>query len=48
MLGQRMILSCELAECLTMVTGKLYWTYVPDLPLLAYIPDGTSCLASRL
>lgn len=36
----------SLLSALTMVAGKLFWTYVPDLPLLAYILDWTSCLVS--
>jgi hypothetical protein len=46
LLVQRMMLTRELAECPDNVTGKLYWTYVLDPPLLAYIPDWTSYLAS--
>jgi hypothetical protein len=47
MLGQMMQI-CELSEC----PDNGHWkavldTYVPDPPLLAYIPYWTSCLASR-
>jgi hypothetical protein len=31
---------------LTTVTGKLFWTYVPELLLLACISDWTGSLAS--
>ena len=32
-----------LLSALTMMTGKLYWTYDPDPPLFSYITDKLSC-----
>lgn len=34
----------EISECPDNSDWEAVWTYVPDPPLLAYIPD---CLASR-
>ena len=43
MLVQKMMLTVILLSELTMVTGKLYWTYDPDPPLFSYITDKLSC-----